>query len=144
MKHEGTPGDHPFAGLEPPYAPPALEALALRSTREALARPVASEAWVRVWESRPLRLAWAATVSVLVVANVLVAPSRPADPRVPALTSAAQAAHGRTGELGGVLGLTPLDGSVLSLIGAVGERLSSPPLPTDPAAKAKPRKDDHT
>jgi hypothetical protein len=144
MKHEGAPGDRPLAGLRPPHAPPALEAQVLRSAREALARPTAGAPWVRVWESRPLRLAWAATVSVLVVAILLGAPSRPAGPRIPVTTSAAQPAHRGAGELGGILALPRLDGSVRPLIGAVGERLSSPLRPTDPAALVRPRKENVT
>jgi hypothetical protein len=42
-----------------------------------LARPVVLDPWRRVWESRPARLAWAATVTILIAAHMLLPRSQP-------------------------------------------------------------------
>lgn len=74
----GTPAD-PLAGLAPPEAPPELRARVLAASRAALlAEPEPRDRWKTVWDSRPLRLAWAASLLLLVAGHaVLVRPSRP-------------------------------------------------------------------
>lgn len=69
--------DSPFPGLSVPGPPEALREAILGKAREALAREPVPDAWTRIWESRPARLAWATCVAGLVVANLIVAP-RPA------------------------------------------------------------------
>jgi len=67
-----------LSGLVPPCPPAGLRARCLEAARRAaVAQPGASapqaaqgpDLWSRLWESRPLRLAWAATVTGLIVAN---------------------------------------------------------------------------
>ena len=74
----GTPAD-PLAGLAPPGAPPELRARVLAASRAALlAEPEPRDRWKTLWESRPLRLAWAASFLLLLAGHaVLVHPSRP-------------------------------------------------------------------
>lgn len=71
-------------GLEPPLPPAWLRDLAIAGATPALARPVPPDPWRRIWESRPARLAWAATVLALVAGNLLLPAPRP-------MTSAARA-----------------------------------------------------
>ena len=65
-----------IAEEEPPRA---LRERAL--ARAAARRPEAADPWRRLWESRPLRLAWAAAVLALVAANVVVRTGSPSHPR---------------------------------------------------------------
>ena len=60
-----------LATLEPPGPPVALRDRVLRRAGAALDRPPAQDPWARIYVSRPLRVAWAGMVLVLVVANVL-------------------------------------------------------------------------
>lgn len=73
-----TPAD-PLTGLVPPGAPPELKARVLAASRAALlARPERPDRWNLLWESRPLRLAWAASLLLLLAGHaVLVGPDRP-------------------------------------------------------------------
>ncbi len=70
--------DRLFSGLEP-AAPPAQTRT--RAVAAALAADVeqedAGEVWARLWQSRPARLAWAAAVTVLVIANLALSVSGP-------------------------------------------------------------------
>lgn len=72
----GTPAD-PLAGLAPPGAPPELRVRVLAASRAALlAEPEPRDRWKTIWESRPLRLAWAASFLLLLGGHaVLVRPS---------------------------------------------------------------------
>ncbi len=58
-----------LAALEEPEPPGALRAGALDAAGDAWERPTADR-WLALWESRPLRLAWAAVVVALAAANV--------------------------------------------------------------------------
>lgn len=73
-----TPAD-PLTGFVPPGAPPELKARVLTASRAAfLAGPGRPDRWSLLWESRPLRLAWAATLLLLLAGHaVLVGPDRP-------------------------------------------------------------------
>ncbi len=61
-----------LTGLEEPEPPSGLRDLALARARAAWGRPAVIDRWRRAWESRPLRLAWAAAVLLLAAANVAV------------------------------------------------------------------------
>jgi len=57
---------------QPPSPPPEVRDRTLRNAVSALNRRPASDRWTRVWQSRPLRFAWAATVAGLVLTHVLI------------------------------------------------------------------------
>jgi hypothetical protein len=77
-ENRGTSAD-PLTGLVPPGAPPELKARVLAASRAALlAGPARPDRWSLLWESRPLRLVWAASVLLLLAGHaVLVGPDRP-------------------------------------------------------------------
>ncbi|HQR66777.1 MAG TPA: hypothetical protein PLB02_05235, partial [Thermoanaerobaculia bacterium] len=61
---DGRPPDpSPFSGLEASGPPPDLREKVLAVAREALAEEAGRDVWTRIWESRPLRVAWAAASS---------------------------------------------------------------------------------
>lgn len=125
MSHAPEDGEAPFSGLEPPVPPPALRARVLKSARETLEREAARDIWTRVWESGPLRVAWAAATLLLLAAHLAI-PARP-----PARDRGASAPAGAPvfdsgGELAAVAGLSPLNEDLLP-------RLEAPAVP--PAAK---------
>jgi len=59
-----------LATLEEPEPPRQLRERSLAQAQAVWARPPAADRWSRLWHSRSLQLAWAATVVVLVAANV--------------------------------------------------------------------------
>jgi hypothetical protein len=63
--------DRLMEGLEPPQPPPELRSRTLAAAREQLAADAAPDAWSRIWNHRGMRLAWAATVAVLLAGHVL-------------------------------------------------------------------------
>ncbi|MDD5564876.1 MAG: hypothetical protein PHQ91_14270 [Thermoanaerobaculaceae bacterium] len=83
-----------LAALEEPEPPRALRARALAGAEEAWTRGgPAADRWRRLWESRPLRLAWAAAVVLLVGANLaLRTGSRARPPASPAAAAAQERA----------------------------------------------------
>jgi len=52
--------------------PPELRDLALARAERVLRHPAPRDGWRRLWESRPLRLAWSAAVVALIAANVAI------------------------------------------------------------------------
>jgi hypothetical protein len=58
-------------GLEPPQPPPELRSKTLSAARQRMAGEAAPDVWSRIWNHRALRLAWAATVVVLLAGHVL-------------------------------------------------------------------------
>lgn len=65
--------DHRSDALRPPGPPPELRARTLAAARRAMTqRSSRPDFWVRIWSSRPLRLAWAVTLAGLVLGHVLV------------------------------------------------------------------------
>jgi hypothetical protein len=71
--------------LEPPQPPPDLRSKALAAARARMSAEPNPDIWSRIWNHRGLRLAWAATVVLLVAGHVMVAPEagttfRPIDP----------------------------------------------------------------
>ena len=63
--------DDPFAGLRPPGPPSVLRAHALAAAASA-GMGLNVDLWFRLWKSRPLRLAWALAIVVLVVGHFVV------------------------------------------------------------------------
>lgn len=66
-----TDPDRLLEDLQPPAPPAGLRERTLGAATEALGRSPA-EPWTRIWESRPLRLAWAAAVAGLLLAHSLI------------------------------------------------------------------------
>ena len=66
--------------LGDPEPPQGLRGRTLARAQAAWARP-AADRWLALWESRPLRLAWAATVLLLVACNFALRTGSPAPPR---------------------------------------------------------------
>lgn len=75
--------DSLFRDLAPPEPPPELRSEALKPALEALQQPPPPDIWSRIWSSRPLRLAWSASFSVLVLCHLGLTLSRtsPIDPK---------------------------------------------------------------
>ncbi len=83
-----VPGD-----LQPPAPSPELRRRVLAAARAAMTGDRAADPWLRVWTSRPLRVAWAVVVIGLIGGNLLVgADSRSAPPRsaLPAIAAVGQ------------------------------------------------------
>ncbi len=70
MSERNDKSSRPLAALGEPEPPAALRERALAGARAAWERP--AYRWQALWESRPLRIAWAAAVVLLVAANVAV------------------------------------------------------------------------
>ncbi len=68
-----------LAALREPEPPGALRARALAGARAAWERP--ADRWLALWESRPMRIAWAAAVVLLAAANIGVRVAPHAGPR---------------------------------------------------------------
>jgi hypothetical protein len=58
-----------MGGLEPPQPPPELRARVLAAARNAEAAP---DFWMRLWNHGGLRMAWAASVVLLLAGHVLI------------------------------------------------------------------------
>jgi hypothetical protein len=61
-----------LAGLEPPPPPAGLRVRAVAAARERMAAAPDPDLWLRIWNHRGLRLAWAAAVVLLLAGHVLV------------------------------------------------------------------------
>lgn len=81
--------DDLLAGLSCPAAPPGLRERALAAAKDPGVAASQRRIEDRIWESRPLRLAWLATAAVLVVLNLAVEHRGAA--QAPAIAAAAQA-----------------------------------------------------
>jgi len=55
-----------------------LRARTLTAAREALGRTDEPDVWMRIWNSRPAQLAWAATVAVLIFGHLQIGGAMPA------------------------------------------------------------------
>ena len=121
----------PLAGLAPPGAPPELKERVLAASRAALlSAPARPDRWNLLWESRPLRLAWAASVLLLLAGHIVVVrPSRPKDET--AAVPLSRAAGEADAELAAISCLPRLDPDALP-IGAGPDRPSQPSLPPEP------------
>jgi hypothetical protein len=74
--------DRLFEGLEPPQPPPELRERVIQDAQEHSAVAPLPDAWTRIWESSWLRLAWAASVFLLLAGNLVLAPRQPEKPSV--------------------------------------------------------------
>lgn len=129
MSHDRPPDDFPFSGLAPPDPPAELRGRVLALAREALAEPAAPDVWTRIWESRPLRIAWAVAAALLVLANVGVSVRRPSSAAVVSRSAArtgTEAEKQATRELSALVALPPIDETVQPLLGRAAEDASSP------------------
>jgi len=96
-----------FSHLEPPAPPPELRGRVLTAARAALTDGCAPDIWVRLWTSRPARLAWAATVLGLAIGHLAISGR---DPRSPTETAVPVASiivnHGELAEVAELVRLT--------------------------------------
>jgi len=100
----------PLAGLTPSAAPPELKAGVLAATRAALLEPpLPVDLFSRVWENRSLRLAWAASVLLLLGGHALVSRSPAAPPVTPPPAAVARSVRSAEAELAAIGRLPRLD-----------------------------------
>jgi hypothetical protein len=85
MSHDEI--DRFLAEVGPSEPPASLRRQALERADRAWAGATTPDRWRQLWESRPLRLAWATAVLALAVANVTVPPSGVPRPAAVATTS---------------------------------------------------------
>jgi hypothetical protein len=121
MSEESGSVEKLLATLRPPEPAPALQESVLSGARAALTREAARDAWTRVWESRPLRIAWAVAVVVLVICHAGITELRSASAR--AGTQTARAVREGNGELAAIARLPRLDGNAQPLVGVEAYRL---------------------
>jgi hypothetical protein len=127
MSHDPPPDEFPFAGLSPPGPPAEMREKVLAVAREALAREAVPDVWTRIWESRSLRLAWAAAAALLLMANVGISVSRLPRGAVVSRTGAgAEAEREAARELAILLALPPIDEAVQPLAGRGSADASAP------------------
>jgi hypothetical protein len=129
MSHDRPPGEFPFAGLTSPGPPPELREKVLAPAREALAKEVVPDVWTRIWESRPLRLAWAVAAVLLVIANFGISVRRHSGGAVVSRFAAGTGAESEreaARELAALVALHPIDDTVQPLAGR-GTVNASPP-----------------
>jgi hypothetical protein len=62
-------------GLEPPRAPTGLRTRVLEAARDHM-ETKSPDPWSRIWSHRGIRLAWAATVVLLLAGHAIVAPPK--------------------------------------------------------------------
>ena len=67
--------DRLIEGLEPPRVPTDLRTRVLTAARDHTGK-TSSDRWSRIWSHRGIRLAWAATVVLLLAGHAIVAPRK--------------------------------------------------------------------
>jgi hypothetical protein len=87
--------DRLLEGFAPPGPPPELRSRVLAAAREHIGTESQPDLWSRIWDHRGIRLAWAATVVLFLIAHILVG-SRPGT--VAALAEPAPIAESRPDE----------------------------------------------
>jgi hypothetical protein len=77
MKSDDTDAfvDRLIEGLEPPRAPTGLRTRVLAAARGHM-ETTSPDRWSRIWSHRGIRLAWAATVVLLLAGHAIVAPPK--------------------------------------------------------------------
>jgi len=77
MKFDDTDAfvDRLIEGLEPPRAPTGLRTRVLAAARDHM-ETKSPDRWSRIWSHRGIRLAWAATVVLLLAGHAIVAPRK--------------------------------------------------------------------
>jgi hypothetical protein len=93
-----------LAAIGEPEPPRGLRGRAVAGAEAAWRRPAAADPWRRLWESRPLRIAWVAAVVLLVGANLALRTGSRVGPPAPPAAAAAQERAG-TKELQAVVEL---------------------------------------
>jgi hypothetical protein len=73
-------GERIFEGLGPPQPPPELRERVIMDAQGHSAVAPLPDAWTRIWEDSWLRLAWAASVLLLLAGNLVVTPRQPEKP----------------------------------------------------------------
>jgi hypothetical protein len=121
MNHD--PVERLLAALAPPPPPEELRARALVRARAALAAPARPDLFTRLFESRPLRVAWGAAVALLVLGHVVL--SFPRRPTSMARSAAPQTITPRGDEDLAVFRLPRIDAGARPLAGAKWQRRSS-------------------
>ncbi len=131
MKHPDEL-DRLLGGLVPAPPPPEARERTIAAAREALAgRPQPGDIWWRLWTSRPLRLAWAAAVALLLAANALLSVAGPPRHSTPPHPVVAVGPAAPEPELVALTRLPPLRLELLPTLGAS-------PRPGPPTNPAKP------
>lgn len=69
-----------FEGLGPPQPPPELRERVIQDAQGRSAVAQLPDVWTRIWGSSRLRLAWAASVLLLLAGNLVLAPQQPEKP----------------------------------------------------------------
>ena len=95
--------DHFSESFVPPQAPPELRGRVLTAARNAMERGDSPDMLTRIWESRPVRLAWAASIGALLFGHLVIGGSVSAGPAEPAFPLAAAAVS--NDELSEIIGL---------------------------------------
>jgi hypothetical protein len=90
MTERHDPVTHLLSALEEPEPPRRLRERSLARALAAWVQPPAVDPWSRLWHSRPLRLVWAATIVLLVAANVALRVGQQARLQVAAPAAASQ------------------------------------------------------
>jgi len=77
MKSDDTDAfvDRLIEGLEPPRVPTGLRARVLAAARDHM-ETKSPDQWSRIWRHRGIRLAWAATVVLLLAGHAIIAPRK--------------------------------------------------------------------
>jgi len=89
--------------FRPPEPPAELRQPVLAAAREAMSQTEGPEIWMRIWGSRPVHLAWAVSVAVLIYGHLLIGGAMPAGSDGPVFPLAAVA--GNDDELAEIVGL---------------------------------------
>lgn len=95
--------DHLSGNLIPPQAPPELRQRVLSAARQTMGQAAPRDLWTRIWESRPIRLAWAASIGALIFGHLVIGGAVSAGPAQPAIPLAA--AVGADDELAEIIDL---------------------------------------
>jgi len=121
MNEESRSVEKLLATLQPPEPPRGLPERVLRGAREAFVREAVRDIWTRIWESRPLRVAWAVLAGVLVICHISITELR--STRTPARGQTAGAEREGNGELAAIGRLPRLDEGARPLIGTEAYRV---------------------
>lgn len=111
--------------IQPPSPPAELRDRTLRSAIEALDRRSPVSRWTQIWQSRPLRFAWATSVAGLLLAHVLISTTPPPSPDTARGFSLHQASRTSEEEIQVIATLLRLDLEARSLAGAAAAAAAS-------------------
>jgi hypothetical protein len=89
--------------MVPPGPSPELKGRVVATAREAMNRTGEPDVWMWIWESRPARIVWAASIGVLIFCHLAIGGPVSARPAKPAIPLAAAA--GSNDELAEIIGL---------------------------------------